>query len=116
MPTTAELLRANLHEVFGRDASVRRRAIEAAFAPDAVFTDPEHTTTGWDGIEQTAEALLGAAPDDFVFVEDGLVYESAEAGALPWAFGPPGAPVVHGIDIITVRGGRIASLVTLVHP
>ncbi|GGF27848.1 nuclear transport factor 2 family protein [Subtercola lobariae] len=115
MATTAELLRANLHQVFGRDAALRRPAIEASFAAEATFTDPEHATQGWDGIEQTAAAFLDAAPADFVFVEDGPIYTGTGSGALPWAFGPAGAPVVHGIDIITVRDGKIVALNTLVH-
>ena len=120
MATIPELLRTNLHQVFGRDSAARRQAIEASYAADATFTDPEHSTTGWDGIEQTATAFLASAPDDFVFVEDGPIYSGpglggTEAGALPWAFGPVGAPVVHGIDIITVRDGTIVSLNTLVH-
>jgi SnoaL-like protein len=115
MATVAELLKANLHQVFGRDSAARRPTIEAIFTADATFTDPEHATTGWDGIEQTATEFLGNAPDDFVFVEDGPIYAGVNSGALPWAFGPVGAPVVHGIDIITLRDGKIASLNTLVH-
>jgi hypothetical protein len=115
MATVAELLRANVHQVFGRDSATRRQAIEATFNADATFTDPEHTTTGWDGIEQTAAEFLGNAPEEFVFVEDGLIYVGEDAGALPWAFGPVNAPIVHGIDVITVRDGKIATLNTLVH-
>jgi hypothetical protein len=115
MATTTELLRANLHQVFGRDSTLRRSTVEAIFAADATFTDPEHSTQGWDGITQTAEAFTSSAPADFVFVEDGPIYLGTDMGALPWAFGPEGAPVAHGIDIITVRNGMIASLNTLVH-
>ena len=115
MATIPELLRANLHQVFGRDSAARRGAIESAFHEDAVFTEPEHHAMGWDGIEQTAVAFLGGVPDDFVFVEDGPVYTGTDSGALPWALGPAGAPVVHGIDVITVRDGKIATLNTLVH-
>ena len=51
MSTTAELLTANLHDVFGnRDSAARRAAIERTYAPDVVFTDPEGSVTGWDAL------------------------------------------------------------------
>jgi ketosteroid isomerase-like protein len=114
MATTEELLAANLHRVFGnRDAGSRRAAIEQVYAPDVVFADPEGPVTGWDALEAKAAALIGGVPTDFEFVEDGIAYASAEAGALAWAFGPSGSPVARGIDIVTVRDGRISELRTL---
>lgn len=116
MATPSELLTANLTRVFGnRDAPSRREAIEATFTEDVVFIDPEGLVTGHDALEGKAAALLDGAPADFVFVEDGIPYTSADTGALPWAFGPSGSPVARGIDIITVRDGRISQLRTLLH-
>ncbi|GAA5200291.1 hypothetical protein [Microbacterium jejuense] len=63
-----------------------------------------------------AAALLERAPADFEFVEDSILYTGDDSGALAWAFGPAGAPVVRGIDIIAVREGRISSVRTLVVP
>ncbi|MGW5638056.1 hypothetical protein [Streptomyces sp. NPDC003832] len=38
-------------------------------------------------------------------------------GSLAWAFGPPpGAPAVCGVDVITVRDGRIADILTRFMP
>jgi ketosteroid isomerase-like protein len=116
MATTHELLAANLHSVFGnRDAASRREAIEATYAPDVVFTDPEGPVTGWDALEAKAAALIGGAPAGFEFVEDGVAYAGSDVGALAWAFGPSGSPVARGIDLITVRDGRISELRTLLH-
>jgi hypothetical protein len=116
MPTPAELLTANLHQVFGnRDAAARRAAIDATYTDDVAFSDPEETVTGRDALAQKAAALLDGAPVEFVFAEDGLAYTDAEWGALAWTFGPEGAPVARGIDIITVRDGKISALRTLLH-
>ncbi len=113
MSTVTDLLAANLHEVFGnRDAAARRAAVERIYAEDVVFTAPEGTTRGRDAVEQKAAELLAGAPDDFVFAEDGSRYAAADVGALAWAFGPAGAPVVRGIDVITVADGAITSVRT----
>jgi hypothetical protein len=114
VPTTTELLSANLREVFGnRDAASRRAAIERVYAEDVVFTDPEGAVTGWDALEAKAAGLLAGAPESFAFAEDGPVYLGPSSGALAWTFGPEGAPVARGIDVIEVRDDRIVALRTL---
>lgn len=116
MATVSELLTANLIEVFGnRDAASRRAAIESSFAPDVVFTDPEETVTGWDALEAKAAGLIDGTPGDFAFRDDGLAYTSDDTGVQGWTFGPEGAPVARGVDILTVRDGRIVELRTLLH-
>ena len=114
MSIVAELLRVNLHDVFGnRDAAQRRAAAAQAFSPDVAFTDPEGAVVGTEALLAKAADLLGGAPAEFVFVEDGPAYVSATTGAQPWAFGPAGAPVVRGIDVITVENGVITALTTV---
>ena len=115
MHTVTDLLTANLHDVFGnRDATSRRASIEQIYTEDIVFTDPEGVSTGWDALEEKARELLAKVPPSFTFTEDGKRYIGPDNGALPWAFGPEdGEPAVRGIDIITVRDGRIATIVTL---
>ncbi|WP_382310123.1 nuclear transport factor 2 family protein [Herbiconiux sp. UC225_62] len=116
MATIAELLSANLHQVFGnRDATSRRAAIDATYTEDVAFTDPEETVTGRDALEAKAAGLIDGAPADFVFADDGLAYTGSDTAALAWTFGPSGAPVARGIDIITVHDGRISALRTLLH-
>jgi len=113
MPTVHELLDANLHDVFGnRDAASRAAAAERTYAEDVVFTDPESSSTGRDALVEKAAALLERAPESFVFAEDGPHYASTDTGALPWAFGPAGAPEVRGIDVITVADGRVTRVQT----
>lgn len=102
-------------KIFGeRDPSIRLAAIRELYAEDVVFTDPEGSVVGHAAIDEKVAQLLQNSPAGFVFVEDGPLYLSGDGGALAWAFGPPGAPVVRGLDVMTVRDGRIASLVTLI--
>lgn len=116
MSTAHELLDANLHRVFGnRDARSRREAIDATYAEDVTFSDPEGTVTGRDALEAKAAFIIDAAPSDFVFVPDGVEYVGAHSAAVAWAFGPLGAPVARGLDVITIRDGRISALNTLLH-
>ena len=113
MSSVDELLDANVHRVFGnRDSASRRAAIREVYAQDVSFSDPEGSVTGWDALEGKAAALLNGVPDSFVFAEDGPRYTADDFGALAWAFGPIGAPVARGIDVITVRDGRIIELRT----
>jgi ketosteroid isomerase-like protein len=115
MSSVSDLLAANLHDVFGnRDAAARRAAIERTYTEDVTFTDPEGSVTGQDAVEQKARELLDKTPATFVFAEDGRRYAGPDTGALGWSFGPEGGdPAARGIDIITVRDGRIATLVTV---
>ncbi|MCS5735215.1 nuclear transport factor 2 family protein [Herbiconiux daphne] len=114
MATARELLLANLRDVFGnRDAVSRRRAIDETYADDVEFTDPEETVVGRDALEKKAASLLDGAPAEFVFAEDGIAYADAEMGAQSWTFGPAGNPAARGIDLITVRDGRISVLRTI---
>lgn len=113
MPSIADLLDANVHRVFGnRDAASRSAAIREIFAEDVVFSDPEGRVVGWAALESKAAALLDGAPTGFTFTEDGPKYVGSDFGALAWAFGPAGAPVARGIDVLVVRDGRIAELRT----
>ncbi|BDV30325.1 nuclear transport factor 2 family protein [Microbacterium terricola] len=113
MPSVSDLLSANLHEVFGnRDALARRKAVDWVYSEDVTFTDPEGTVQGRSAVNDKAAALLADVPGDFVFVEDGERYVGTDIGALAWAFGPTGAPVARGIDVITVANETITSVRT----
>ena len=114
MPSTADLLDANLHRVFGnRDAASRSAAIREVFAPDAAFIDPDETVVGWEAVEAKAAGLIDPTPESFVFAEYGPRYIDGDFGALAWSFGPAGSPVARGIDLITVVDGRISELRTV---
>ena len=114
MTTTRELALANLLRVFGeRDATARRSAIADTYDDDVVFSDPEGEVSGHAAIDAKVEALLGGAPG-FVFTAVEPVYEGEGWAALAWVFGPAdGTAVVRGVDVMTVRDGRIATLRTM---
>jgi hypothetical protein len=114
MSDTEELLYANLHEVFSeRDPEERRAAIERTYADDVKFIDPEGEVVGRQALNDRAQKLLDDAPADFVLEEDGPRYVGTDTAALAWRLGPPGSPTVRGIDILTVRDGRVSVLRTL---
>ena len=112
--TAVELLTANLHGVFGeRDPGRRRATADATYTEDVEFVDPEETVVGIDALEAKAAALLARAPG-FVFADAGPAYVAGDHAALAWAFGPAdGDPVARGVDVITVRDGRISAVRTL---
>lgn len=104
----SELLRANLHEVFlERDPDARRAAIERTYAEDVRFIDAEAKVVGRDAASERVHRLVGGLPAGFVLEEDGPQYVGGDVGALAWRLGPPGSPVARGIDILTVREGRV---------
>jgi SnoaL-like domain len=110
----ADLMRANLLEVFNeRDAGRRRSAIARTYTTDVRFSDPEETATGHDALDAKAQQLLDEAPG-FVFSPAGPLQVNHDLGYLAWDFGPEGQPpAVRGVDIALVENGLIARLYTL---
>ncbi len=61
-----------------------------------------------------AQKLLDDAPAGFSLEEDGPPYVGADTAALAWHVGPPGKPIIRGIDIVTIRDGRLSHVHTLI--
>jgi SnoaL-like domain len=117
MPDANDLLNSNLHEVFSeRDPDARRAVIQQTYVEDVKFIDPEGETVGREALNDRAQKLLDGAPADFVLEEDSPRYISPDTAALAWRFGPPGSPVARGIDILSVRDGRVSAVRTLLAP
>ena len=117
MPDAKELLHANLHEVFAeRDPERRRAAIERTYTEDVRFIDPEGEFVGRQALSDKAQKLLDGFQADFVFEEDSLRYVGTDIAALAWRVGPSGHPVARGIDILTIREGRVSMVRTLIAP
>jgi SnoaL-like domain len=114
MPDAAELLHMNLHVFSERDPEKRRAAIERTYVDDVRFIDPDGESVGRDALNDRAQKILDDAPADFLLEEDGLAYVSPDTAVQGWRFGPPGSPVVRGIDILTVRDGRVSVVRTLI--
>jgi hypothetical protein len=117
MPEVSELLHSNLHEVFSeRDRDHRWAAIQRTYTEDVNFTDPDGEVIGWQALSDQAQKLLDGLPAAFVFEEDGPKYVGGDAAALAWRVGPPGKPVARGLDILTIRDGRVSAVRTLIAP
>jgi hypothetical protein len=117
MSDARELLHSNLHEVFSeRDPARRRAAIERTYTEDVAFIDPEGEYVGRQALSDQAQKLLDGVMADFVLEEDGPPYVGPDTAALAWCLGPPGNPVARGIDILTIRAGRVSVVRTLIAP
>jgi hypothetical protein len=115
MPEAKELLYSNLHEVFSeRDPERRRAAIARTYTEDVRFIDPEGEFVGWQAVNEQAQKLLDGLVAGFVFEEDGPAYVGADSAALAWRFGPPDSPIARGIDILSIRDGRVSVVRTLI--
>jgi len=115
MPDAVKLLHSNLHEVFSeRDPERRWAAIERTYTDDVKFIDPEGTFLGRQALDDQARKLLDGVMTGFVLEEDGPRYVGTDIAALAWRVGPPGHPVARGIDILTIRDGRVSAVRTLV--
>jgi hypothetical protein len=106
------LLTLNLHDVFGEDDPVRRRAvIDEIFTEDCVFYDPSQGAyRGRDEIDRIAGAIRATHPD-FRYRPIAEPEEVGDGGRIRWVSGRPGeAPAYAGTDFIIARDGRIAAL------
>jgi hypothetical protein len=113
MADAAELLSMN-REVFAeRDPEKRRAGIERTYAEDVRFIDPDEEVEGRQALNDRAQKILDDAPPDFVLEADGPAYVGPDTAVQAWRFGPPGSPVVHGVDILTVSDGLVSSVRTL---
>jgi hypothetical protein len=111
------LLTRNLFDVFGQhDRSKRRAAIEELFTEDVVFSDPQQRHVGRDALDAAVEALHELMPG-YVFNEVGSAQTRTDSGRMAWSFGPADDPKrITGLDVIVVRGDRIAALYTFLDP
>ncbi|GAA1841111.1 nuclear transport factor 2 family protein [Asanoa iriomotensis] len=118
MSTTEELLQSNLHEVFSEEDPGRRwAAIERTYTEDVTFIDPDGRFVGWQALNDQAQRLLDGPLKGLVFEEDGPGYVGPDTAALPWRVGPPGKPPVsRGIDVVTIRDGKLSVVRTLLAP
>jgi ketosteroid isomerase-like protein len=106
-----ELLKRNLEEVFGEgDAARRRAAIEDLYTDDCLVEAPPGVFVGHDVLDRFAGDLRATHPQ-FVYTPHGEPQALHNAGRLAWGSGPRGEkPDYTGLDVITVRGGKIAAL------
>jgi hypothetical protein len=112
MSSISALLARNLHDVFGENDAMRRRAaIDEIFTEDGVFYDPTSGAhRGRDAIDRVAGAIRATHPD-FRYQPIAAPQELGNGGRIQWVSGRPDeAPVYAGTDFIIARDGRIAAL------
>jgi hypothetical protein len=81
------------------------------------FIDPDGEFTGWQALSDQAQKLLDGLLAGYVFEEDGPTYVVADtAAAAAGRFGPPGKPIACGLDVLTIRDGRVSNVLTLIAP
>jgi hypothetical protein len=103
-----ELLRIQ-HEVTSeRDPEKRRAAIDRAYVEDLRFLNAEADVMGREAFSDRLQQILDDAPVDFVLEEDGPAYVGPDTAGQPWRFGPPGNPVIRGMDVLTLRDGMVS--------
>jgi SnoaL-like domain len=112
---TETLLVRNLTEVFGEsDATKRKAAIAELWSEEGVFVDAFGRFVGRDAINESVSHLHQKFPG-FVFTPIGAPEAFHDIGRLSWGHGPAGQePKVKGVDVVSVRNGRIASLYTFI--
>ena len=106
------LLLRNLHNVFGENDPVRRRAaIDEIYAEDGVFYDPTSGAhRGRDEIDRVAGVIKATHPD-FQYQPIAEPEELGNGGRVRWVSGRPGeAPAYAGTDFVISRDGRIAAI------
>jgi hypothetical protein len=110
MPDANELLRIN-HEVTSeRDPEQRGAAIEGAYVEDLRFLDSEAELVGRQAFSDRVQKILDDAPPGFVLEQDGPPYVGPDTAAQPWRFGPPGKPALRGMDVLTLRDGKVSAV------
>jgi|SRR6516164_7378580 hypothetical protein len=107
----ATLLSRNLHEVFGENDPVRRRAaIDEIWAEDGVFYDPNGVHRGRDEIDRVAGSIKATHPD-FRYQPLSPPEVTGDGGRIRWVSGRPGeAPAYAGTDFLIARDGRIVAV------
>ena len=114
-PAITTLMHTNLYEIFSqRDDDLRREAIARTYTEDIAFSDESGTIIGHAAIDDRVQQVLESAPESFTFTCDGPIYVGEETAALAWRLGPQDSdPVARGIDIATLKDGRISAIQTL---
>jgi hypothetical protein len=110
--STSTLLLRNLHEVFGENDPVRRRAaVGEIFHEDAVFYDPNNGAYRGRGEIDRIAGVIKATHPDFQYQPLAPPEEIGDGGRVRWVSGSPGkAPEYAGTDFIIARDGRIAAV------
>jgi hypothetical protein len=112
-----KIMERNLLEVFnGRDADIRRSAIDELWDKDGVFIDPAGVYEGVEKIHAVVE-LLFTQFECYVFSVRGPGQSMHGVGRLPWSYGPPDDPQrITGTDVGVTKDGKLTALYVFIDP
>ena len=113
--TIAELMHANLLEVFNqRNHKLRRAAIARIYADDVRWTEDDGITVGHEALNAKAVELQ-ARLGDLQFIAVGRAHQTLGLGYLAFQLVEPrgNTQVSSGFDVAIVRDGVIAELYTV---
>ncbi|WP_042417883.1 nuclear transport factor 2 family protein [Streptacidiphilus anmyonensis] len=113
--TVADLMRANLLEVFNEPDPERRAAtVKEIYSDDVVWHEPDRLVRGREALARRALEMREETPD-WVFRPNGPVSVNDDLGHLGFLCGPADQPpVVSGMDIARCKDGVIVELYTFV--
>jgi hypothetical protein len=105
------LLLRNLTEVFGEgDPHRRKAAIAELYSQDCAVFLPIGRYDGHEALDRIAGELRAGHPS-FVYTPHRAPQVAQNGGIVYWGSGLPGEPPAYtGVDVITVRDDRIATL------
>ena len=97
------------------DSTLRRRAIEGLFLPDAHFRDKDGDFVGYEALEGFSDSLQSRFPGArFTLIAAASIGNAIRAS---WSFGPPEHPdAVTGMDFVILDGDKISQLFAFVEP
>lgn len=106
------LIEKNLNQVWAqRDASLRIKAIETLYRPDAGLYHVGHQTKGHEAINASVGQVLESFPEEFSFFLLKPVLVNNNMAQAHWGIGSnPQFPTATGIDIALIEDGKIKSL------
>jgi hypothetical protein len=99
-----------------KDLSLRRRIIEATYAPTVTLYAPTGVFQGFDKLEAAFDGFLGAFPKGCVFEQGGSAQLQEDLAIQKWVLGKKGeVPLATGVDVcIFTADGKIGKAYVLV--
>jgi len=76
----------------------------------------DEPVVGRQELNDQAQKLLDSVMAGFELEEDGPRYLGPDIAVLAWRFGPPGTPIARGVDVLTIRDGRVSVVRTAIAP
>ena len=99
--------------VIGRNHDARPLRVPAT---RRTYVTDQRSAQGWQALSDQAQKLLDGLLSGYTFEEDGPSYVGTGTAALAWRFGPPGKPIARGVDILSIRDGRVSAVRILIAP